>query len=109
MALPPSARMARPSATVAECGAQTTPRRCPAVWRLMLACLLPARDSMTGGNVEAVMRMIDAAEIRRLLTFPLLVDALEAAHRRPRMEAQDKFLGSENALYFVRNAVDAGR
>ena len=55
------------------------------------------------------MRMIDAAEIRRVLTFRLLVDALEAAHRRPRMEAQDAFLGTESALYFVRNAVDAGR
>ena len=55
------------------------------------------------------MRMIDAAEVRRLLTFPLLVDALGAAHRRPRMEAQDAFLGSESALYFVRSAVDAGR
>ena len=55
------------------------------------------------------MRMIDAAEIRRLLTFPLLVDALEAAHRRPRMEAQDTFMGSDTALYFIRNAVDTGR
>lgn len=55
------------------------------------------------------MRLIDAAEVRRLLTFPLLVDALDAAHRRPRMEAQDAFLGTESALYFVRNAVDAGR
>ena len=55
------------------------------------------------------MRMIDAAEVRRLLTFPLLVDALEAAHRRPRMEAQDTFLGHESALYFIRNAVDPGR
>jgi len=55
------------------------------------------------------MRMIDAAEVRRLLTFPLLVDALDAAHRRPRMEAQDAFLGTESALYFVRNAVDTGR
>jgi ornithine cyclodeaminase/alanine dehydrogenase-like protein (mu-crystallin family) len=55
------------------------------------------------------MRMIDAAEVRRLLTFPLLVEALEAAHCRPRMEAQDLFLGSESALYFVRNAVDPGR
>jgi len=55
------------------------------------------------------MRMIDAAEVRRLLTFPLLVDALEAAHRRPRMEAQDTFMGSESALYFIRNAVDTGR
>jgi len=55
------------------------------------------------------MRMIDAAEVRRLLTFPLLVEALEAAHRRPRMEAQDTFMGSESALYFIRNAVDTGR
>jgi ornithine cyclodeaminase len=55
------------------------------------------------------MRMIEAAEIRRVLTFPLLVEALEAAHRRPRMEANDTFMGDEHALYFVRNAVDAGR
>jgi ornithine cyclodeaminase/alanine dehydrogenase-like protein (mu-crystallin family) len=55
------------------------------------------------------MRVIDAAEIRRVLTFPMLVDALEAAHRRPRLEAQDTSLGDEHALYFVRNAVDRGR
>src|SRR5690348_10748711 len=55
------------------------------------------------------MRMIDAAEVRRLLTFPLLVDALEAAHRRPRMEARDTMMGSDSSLYFVRSAVDAGR
>ena len=55
------------------------------------------------------MRMINAAEIRRLLTFPLLVEALEAAHRRPRMEAQDTMMGRDSALYFVRSAVDAGR
>lgn len=55
------------------------------------------------------MRTIDAAEIRRVLTFPLLVGALEAAHRRPKMEAQDGFLGNEQALYFVRSAVDRGR
>ena len=55
------------------------------------------------------MRFVDAAEIRRVLSFPLLVDALEAAHRRPKIEIQDAFLGGEGALYFVRNAVDAGR
>ena len=55
------------------------------------------------------MRFIDAAGIRRTLNFPVLVDALEAAHRRPRMEVQDGFLGSEKAQYFVRHAVDAGR
>jgi ornithine cyclodeaminase/alanine dehydrogenase-like protein (mu-crystallin family) len=55
------------------------------------------------------MRVIDAAAIRRALTFPILVDALEAAHRRPKMEAQDGFLGSEQELYFVRSAIDRGR
>lgn len=55
------------------------------------------------------MRFVSAADIRRVLTFPHLVDALEAAHRRPKMEIQDAFLGGEGGLYFVRNAVDNGR
>ena len=55
------------------------------------------------------MRFIDATEIRRVLTFPVLVAALEAAHCRPRMEVQDGMLGSEKELYFARNAVDRGR
>ena len=55
------------------------------------------------------MRFIDAQEIRRLLTFPLLVDALEAAHRRPPMQIEDSLLGSETEQYFARHAVDAGR
>jgi ornithine cyclodeaminase/alanine dehydrogenase-like protein (mu-crystallin family) len=55
------------------------------------------------------MRFVSADEIRSLLTFPLLVAALEAAHRRPKIEVQDAFLGSEKAQYFVRHAVDHGR
>jgi ornithine cyclodeaminase len=55
------------------------------------------------------MLFISAADIRRLLSFPVLVDALEAAHRRPKMQVNDSFLGSEKELYFVRSAVDAGR
>ena len=55
------------------------------------------------------MRFIGAEEIRSVLTFPLLVDALEAAHRRPRIEIQDAMLGGEGAQYFVRHAVDPGR
>jgi ornithine cyclodeaminase len=55
------------------------------------------------------MRFVDAAEIRKVLTFPILIAALEAAHRRPKMEVQDAFLGGESELYFVRSAVDAGR
>jgi ornithine cyclodeaminase len=55
------------------------------------------------------MRFVDAAEIGRVLSFPILVAAFEAAHRRPKMQVEDTFLGSETELYFVRNAVDRGR
>jgi len=55
------------------------------------------------------MRFVDAAEIRSALTFPLLVAALEAAHRRPKVEIQDGLLGNEEGQYFVRNAVDNHR
>jgi len=55
------------------------------------------------------LRFVDAREIRELLTFPLLIDAIEAAHRRPRIEVQDGMLGSEGGQYFVRHAVDRGR
>jgi ornithine cyclodeaminase len=55
------------------------------------------------------MRFVGAEEIRSLLSFPILVAALEAAHRRPKIEVQDAFLGSEKEQYFVRHAVDRGR
>jgi ornithine cyclodeaminase/alanine dehydrogenase-like protein (mu-crystallin family) len=55
------------------------------------------------------MRFVGADEIRDLLTFPMLVAALEAAHRQPKMEVQDARLGSEQGQYFVRHAVDRGR
>jgi ornithine cyclodeaminase/alanine dehydrogenase-like protein (mu-crystallin family) len=55
------------------------------------------------------MLFMTAQEIRGVLTFPVLIDAIEAAHRRPRMEAEDALLGSEQRQYFVRSAVEAGR
>jgi ornithine cyclodeaminase len=55
------------------------------------------------------MRFIGADDIRAVLSFPTLVDALEAAHRRPRIEVQDGLLGEETGQYLVRHAVDAGR
>lgn len=55
------------------------------------------------------MRFIDAAEIRRVLSFPMLVDALEAAHLRAKIEIADQFMGSEGAQYLVRSAVDPSR
>ena len=61
------------------------------------------------GKDIATFRLIDTHQIRSLLTFPVLVAALEAAHRRPKIEVQDGFLGSEAEQYFVRHAVDRGR
>jgi ornithine cyclodeaminase/alanine dehydrogenase-like protein (mu-crystallin family) len=55
------------------------------------------------------MLFVSATEIRRVLSFPLLVDALADAHRRPKIVVHDTMLGSEQALYFIRNAVDDGR
>lgn len=55
------------------------------------------------------MRFVDASEIASVLTFSHLVDALEDAHRRPKIEIQDAFLGRGSAQYFVRHAVDPGR
>jgi len=55
------------------------------------------------------MRFITAAEVRDALTFPALVAALAQAHRRPKIEIQDAFLGGEAGQYFVRHAVDRGR
>jgi ornithine cyclodeaminase/alanine dehydrogenase-like protein (mu-crystallin family) len=56
-----------------------------------------------------MMRFVDAGAIRSVLSFPLLVDALEAAHRRPPADVQDALLGRDGAHYFVRHAVDHGR
>jgi ornithine cyclodeaminase/alanine dehydrogenase-like protein (mu-crystallin family) len=55
------------------------------------------------------MRFVDGIEIRNALTFPILIAALEEAHRRPKVEVQDAHLGTEAAHYFVRHAVDRGR
>jgi ornithine cyclodeaminase len=56
-----------------------------------------------------MMMFADAASVRRVLTFPVLIAALEAAHRRPKAEIQDAHLGGGNGQYFVRHAVDPGR
>lgn len=52
------------------------------------------------------MRFVGRDEIRRDLTFPILVAAVEASHRSPRMEIHDMSMGEEKALYFVRSAAD---
>ncbi len=56
-----------------------------------------------------MLRFITRDEISRALTFPLLIGALEAAHRRPKIEIKDTMLGTPEQCYYVRNAVDRGR
>ena len=57
----------------------------------------------------APLRFVSGEEIRRVLTFPALIRAMEASHRRPRIEIHDVLMGAEKALYFVRSAADHGR
>ena len=55
------------------------------------------------------MRFVGADEIRSLLTFPMLITALEEGHRQAKIEVLDAMLGSEKRQFFVRHAVDNGR
>jgi ornithine cyclodeaminase/alanine dehydrogenase-like protein (mu-crystallin family) len=55
------------------------------------------------------MQFVSGAEVSRILTFPILIAAMEAAHRRPKAEVLDAFLGDENAQFVIRSAVDPGR
>jgi ornithine cyclodeaminase/alanine dehydrogenase-like protein (mu-crystallin family) len=55
------------------------------------------------------MHFVDDAEVTRVLSFPVLIDAIEKAHRRQRIEVLDGYLGNEKAQYVVRSAADPGR
>ena len=55
------------------------------------------------------LRFVSAQEMKGLLTFPMLIAAFEAAHRRLKIEIQDGLLGSDQGHYLVRHAVDSGR
>jgi ornithine cyclodeaminase len=59
--------------------------------------------------IAASMRFVSGEEIRRTLTFPALIKAMEASHRRARMETRDVLMGPEAAHYFVRSATAHGR
>ncbi|MFL5337518.1 MAG: ornithine cyclodeaminase family protein [Geminicoccaceae bacterium] len=54
------------------------------------------------------MRFVSGDEMGRVLSFPVLVAALETSHAGPRMEIHDHLMGPEQALYFVRSAADHG-
>jgi ornithine cyclodeaminase len=55
------------------------------------------------------MHFVSGAAVSRILTFPILIAAMEEAHRRPKAEMLDGFLGDETAQFVVRSAVDRGR
>lgn len=55
------------------------------------------------------MRFVSADEIRQHLDYPTMFAAMDALHRRPRMEMADQLMGDEGHQYFLRHAVDAGR
>src|SRR5262245_30237931 len=55
------------------------------------------------------MHFVDEAEVTRVLTFPILSAALEAAHRRPKIDVLDGYLGNEKQQYVIRSAADRGR
>jgi ornithine cyclodeaminase/alanine dehydrogenase-like protein (mu-crystallin family) len=58
---------------------------------------------------EDHMHFVGDAEVTRVLTFPILIAAFEAAHRRPKAEVSDAYLGSEKDQYVIRSAIDRGR
>ena len=55
------------------------------------------------------MHFVDGAEVNRVLTFPVLIAAMEAAHCRPKIDVLDGYLGTEDQQYVIRSAVDRGR
>lgn len=55
------------------------------------------------------MRFVSDAEVAGALSFPVLIAAMEAAHRRTKIEILDGFMGVEAAQYVIRSAVDPGR
>ena len=55
------------------------------------------------------MHFVSGADVSRLLTFPTLIAAMEAAHRRPKAEVLDGFLGEESAQFVIRSAVERSR
>jgi ornithine cyclodeaminase/alanine dehydrogenase-like protein (mu-crystallin family) len=64
---------------------------------------------MTGRElIDGAIPFIGREEIRRRLTFPRLVAAMEESHRRPPIEIHDHLMGGERALFFVRSAADHG-
>jgi ornithine cyclodeaminase/alanine dehydrogenase-like protein (mu-crystallin family) len=55
------------------------------------------------------MHFVDDAEVTRALTFPILIAAMEEAHRRAKAEVLDGYLSNEKGQYVIRSAAESGR
>jgi len=64
---------------------------------------------MPVAHEDFALHFVSDTEVTKVLTFPILIAALEDAHRRPKMEVLDAFLGDEKGQYVIRSAVDPGR
>jgi ornithine cyclodeaminase len=55
------------------------------------------------------VHFVDDAQVTRVLSFPVLIDAMEKAHRQQKIEVLDGYLGTEREQYVVRSASAPGR
>lgn len=84
-----------------KCGFRRRPKACPQNQKL--------RPAPAFANEDFALHFVSDTDVTKVLTFPILIAALEEAHRRPKMEVLDAFLGSETGQYVIRSAVDPGR
>ncbi|GAN91700.1 hypothetical protein Gbfr_045_015 [Gluconobacter frateurii M-2] len=55
------------------------------------------------------MKLIEQGEVNAMLDFPTVIASLISAHERAAMEVAESIMGSPEATYFVRHAVERGR
>ena len=55
------------------------------------------------------MHFVDDTQVTRVLSFPVLIDSMEKAHRQQKIDVLDGYLGSEKEQFVVRSAVAPGR
>lgn len=55
------------------------------------------------------MHFVDDVQVTRVLSFPVLIDSMEKAHRQQKIDVLDGYLGNEKEQYVVRSAIAPGR
>jgi hypothetical protein len=71
--------------------------------------MMARQDLLPSQWLELAMHFVDDAEVTRVLSFPVLIYAIEKAHRRQKIAVLDGCLGNEKEQYVVRSAADPGR